>query len=101
MKCNDTYYNRRTRIRKLFIFERLREGCSLFFGHTRYAEAQADNRPENTGIIKMVGPNGLEPSTSSVSRKRSNQTELQAYTRMAVRSILTGGGYSGNVWCAP
>src|SRR6201984_3938871 len=79
MKCNDTYYNRRTRIRKLFIFERLREGCSLFFGHTRYAEAQADNRPENTGIIKMVGPNGLEPSTSSVSRKRSNQTELQAY----------------------
>ena len=28
---------------------------------------------------KMVGPNGLEPSTSSVSRKRSNQTELRAY----------------------
>jgi hypothetical protein len=28
----------------------------------------------------MVGPNGLEPSTSSVSRKRSNQTELRAYT---------------------
>jgi len=27
---------------------------------------------------KMVGPNGLEPSTSSVSRKRSNQTELRA-----------------------
>ena len=27
----------------------------------------------------MVGPNGLEPSTSSVSRKRSNQTELRAY----------------------
>jgi hypothetical protein len=26
----------------------------------------------------MVGPNGLEPSTSSVSRKRSNQTELRA-----------------------
>jgi hypothetical protein len=29
----------------------------------------------------MVGPNGLEPSTSSVSRKRSNQTELRAYWR--------------------
>ncbi|SPE44271.1 CDP-alcohol phosphatidyltransferase (modular protein) [Candidatus Sulfotelmatobacter sp. SbA7] len=29
----------------------------------------------------MVGPNGLEPSTSSVSRKRSNQTELRAYKR--------------------
>ena len=28
----------------------------------------------------MVGPNGLEPSTSSVSRKRSNQTELRAYS---------------------
>jgi hypothetical protein len=27
----------------------------------------------------LVGPNGLEPSTSSVSRKRSNQTELRAY----------------------
>jgi hypothetical protein len=47
--------------------------------------------------LKMVGPNGLEPSTSSVSRKRSNQTELRAYTRMAESSILTGGGYSGNV----
>ena len=27
----------------------------------------------------MVGPGGLEPLTSSVSRKRSNQTELRAY----------------------
>ena len=40
----------------------------------------------------MVGPNGLEPSTSSVSRKRSNQTELRAYKRMAVMSILPGAG---------
>jgi hypothetical protein len=39
---------------------------------------------ENELRLKMVGPNGLEPSTSSVSRKRSNQTELRAYTRMAV-----------------
>src|SRR5437588_11850502 len=31
------------------------------------------------GREKMVGPNGLEPSTSSVSRKRSNQTELRAF----------------------
>ena len=31
-------------------------------------------------LRQMVGPNGLEPSTSSVSRKRSNQTELRAYT---------------------
>ena len=28
----------------------------------------------------MVGPNGLEPSTSSVSRKRSNRAELRAYS---------------------
>ena len=35
----------------------------------------------------MVGPNGLEPSTSSVSRKRSNQTELRAYRRMAVNQF--------------
>ena len=31
----------------------------------------------------MVGPGGLEPLTSSVSRKRSNQTELRAYTETA------------------
>jgi hypothetical protein len=37
-----------------------------------------------TAAVGMVGPNGLEPSTSSVSRKRSNQTELRAYTWMAV-----------------
>src|SRR5581483_1785700 len=37
-------------------------------------------RGKETGAAhaKMVGPNGLEPSTSSVSRKRSNQTELRA-----------------------
>jgi hypothetical protein len=46
--------------------------------------------------LEMVGPNGLEPSTSSVSRKRSNQTELRAYTRTAVISILAGGALSGN-----
>jgi hypothetical protein len=40
--------------------------------------------PKLRGQLKMVGPNGLEPSTSSVSRKRSNQTELRAYTRMVV-----------------
>jgi hypothetical protein len=43
----------------------------------------------------MVGPNGLEPSTSSVSRKRSNQTELRAYTGTTVASILRGTGDSG------
>ncbi len=43
----------------------------------------------------MVGPNGLEPSTSSVSRKRSNQTELRAYMRMAL-SILMGDLDYGN-----
>jgi Phage integrase family len=40
----------------------------------------------------MVGPNGFEPSTSSVSRKRSRPTELRAYVGTAVRLILTGGG---------
>jgi hypothetical protein len=34
--------------------------------------------------LEMVGPNGLEPSTSSVSRKRSNQTELRAYKVLRV-----------------
>jgi hypothetical protein len=37
-------------------------------------------RGEVSARNDMVGPNGLEPSTSSVSRKRSNQTELRAYT---------------------
>ena len=45
----------------------------------------------------MVGPNGLEPSTSSVSRKRSNQTELRAYMGTTVISILRAAGNSGNV----
>jgi hypothetical protein len=45
----------------------------------------------------MVGPNGLEPSTSSVSRKRSNQTELRAYIRTTVVSILRATSDSGNV----
>ena len=49
---------------------------------------------------EMVGPNGLEPSTSSVSRMRSNQTELRAYMDgcgfnstggWAIRATLVGG----------
>jgi hypothetical protein len=47
--------------------------------------------------LEMVGPNGLEPSTSSVSRKRSNQTELRAYTRTVLRVILWAARNSGNV----
>ena len=40
-----------------------------------------DFRKGFTQVVEnMVGPNGLEPSTSSVSRKRSNQTELRAYS---------------------
>jgi hypothetical protein len=51
----------------------------------------------------MVGPNGLEPSTSSVSRMRSNQTELRAYGDgcvfnstgwRAIRATLVDGGDS-------
>src|SRR5579859_2357623 len=38
----------------------------------------------------MVGPNGLEPSTSSVSRKRSNQTELRAYIEDGCGFNFTG-----------
>lgn len=46
----------------------------------------------------MVGPNGLEPSTSSVSRKRSNQTELRAYMGTVLILILRAASNSGNVW---
>ena len=42
-------------------------------------------------LTEMVGPNGFEPSTSSVSRKRSRPAELRAYMLVAV-SILMGGG---------
>src|SRR5438128_1281328 len=48
--------------------------------------------------LRMVGPNGLEPSTSSVSRKRSNQTELRAYMGTVLTLILRAAGNSGNVW---
>jgi hypothetical protein len=47
---------------------------------------------------KMVGPNGLEPSTSSVSRKRSNQTELRACRQTVAVSILMAAADYGNVW---
>jgi len=50
-----------------------------------------------TDIRNVVGPNGLEPSTSSVSRKRSNQTELRAYRQTVVISILMAAADSGNV----
>ena len=47
----------------------------------------------------MVGPNGLEPSTSSVSRKRSNQTELRAYSEGWYFAIVAGQPITGNrVW---
>ena len=47
---------------------------------------------------KMVGPNGLEPSTSSVSRKRSNQTELRAYIFPADAASDVAGVYlSGQI----
>ncbi len=45
----------------------------------------------------MVGPNGFEPSTSSVSRKRSRPTELRASVRTAVVPILMAARDSGNV----
>lgn len=46
-----------------------------------YASERGTRKEFAEGRFKseMVGPNGLEPSTSSVSRKRSNQTELRAY----------------------
>jgi hypothetical protein len=47
-------------------------------------------------LKRMVGPNGLEPSTSSVSRKRSNQTELRAYMRMAAFQFYRAPGDYGN-----
>ena len=49
------------------------------------------------GGARMVGPNGLEPSTSSVSRKRSNQTELRAYMGMAAVQFYRASGDYGNV----
>ena len=63
-------------------------------------------RPSGWGIVgiasdvsprkdkEMVGPNGLEPSTSSVSRKRSNQTELRAYNNFRVYQGTFGNGSS-------
>ena len=37
-----------------------------------------DLPPRIALFLMMVGPNGFEPSTSSVSRKRSRPTELRA-----------------------
>jgi hypothetical protein len=52
---------------------------------------------ENELRLKMVGPNGLEPSTSSVSRKRSNQTELRAYNFPTAAASDVAGVGAGNV----
>src|SRR5437763_15204990 len=45
----------------------------------------------------MVGPNGLEPSTSSVSRKRSNQTELRAYMMTREPLLYFGSSHAANL----
>ena len=59
---------------------------------------QGERNPAGNGLgqHEMVGPNGLEPSTSSVSRKRSNQTELRAYMRMAAVQFYRASSDSGN-----
>jgi hypothetical protein len=49
----------------------------------------------------IVCPSVLGFLVSTVSRKRSNQTELRAYTRTVLVSILRAAGNSGNVWTAP
>jgi hypothetical protein len=48
---------------------------------------------------EMVGPNGLEPSTSSVSGRRSNQLSYGP-TSERFYLILRATGNSGNVWRA-
>ena len=45
----------------------------------RQALSQLSYTPEKAAL-KMVGLDGLEPSTSRLSGVRSNQTELQAQT---------------------
>jgi hypothetical protein len=47
----------------------------------------------------MVGPNGLEPSTSSVSGRRSNQLSYGPTCERLV-SILTGGRRFRQRWSA-
>src|SRR5689334_6619194 len=73
---------------------------------SRHAEAGSNHRTSRqAGTLcakkDMVGPNGLEPSTSSVSRKRSNQTELRAYIRWAnfILSFTAECGKLAMCWC--
>ena len=63
--------------------------------HTEIAGRVRRERPKNeeSRIWKLVGPNGLEPSTSSVSRKRSNQTELRAYVFFIVIGAFSTSKY--------
>jgi hypothetical protein len=46
----------------------------------------------------IVGSDEIGRLICTVSRKRSNQTELRAYRQTVVVSILMAAGDSGNVW---
>ena len=52
----------------------------LLHGPEAYPGARAGVQPVTDGSDIVVGLGGLEPPTSSLSGKRSNQTELQART---------------------
>jgi hypothetical protein len=77
-----TFADGHTRERK-FRLSMVGSNLSRFAGVSA-AEARRRNPERSEGASElpkfMVGPNGFEPSTSSVSRKRSRPTELRAYT---------------------
>lgn len=46
---------------------------SCFSGLCLHEQAQKSKKPPQGGFEYLVDPNGLEPSTSAMSRQRSNQ----------------------------
>ena len=49
-------------------------------------------------LIAMAGSTGLEPATSDVTGRRSNQTELTPQAAIRLRSLLRGLVYTESVF---
>src|SRR5882672_9903354 len=83
--------------------------CAFMQSHRKWLRGARGSRENETQVgksqvengqrLEMVGPNGLEPSTSSVSGRRSNQLSYGP-TSDRFYAILRAAGKSGNVWKA-
>src|SRR5207244_13438794 len=72
-RCNGTMCPKAGEVKTLPKAKMLRDGKRKVGTPTENDNTDRKSQVENLAGRKMVGPGGLEPLTSSVSRKRSNQ----------------------------